>query len=97
MHPRTLAAVNDGHMAESLQNSSDSHIFGYLPTTKPVPAEINGSPVLNLMKARPVLVLWVCVKNMMQRQVVVKFSHQDCLHHIEVESAKEELSKICIF
>lgn len=66
VHPRSLAAVNDGHMAESLQNSLDSHIFGYLPNTKLAPAEINGSPVLNLRKARPALVLWVCVKKMVQ-------------------------------
>lgn len=67
MHPKPLAAVNDGHMAESLQNSLDSHTFGYLPNTKPVPAEINGSPVLNLMKARPVLVHWICVQKIGQR------------------------------
>lgn len=94
MHPRILVAVNDGHMAESLQNSLDSHVFGYLPSTEP--AEINEGPVLNLMKARPVLVLWVCVTKMVQSHVVIKFSHQDCLRHVELESAKEVGSKICI-
>lgn len=64
MHPRALAAVNDGHMAESLQNSLDSHVFGYLPNTKPVPAEINRSPVLNLMKAKTSpCSLGLCQKN----------------------------------
>lgn len=64
MHPRALAAVNDGHMAESLQNSLDSHVFGCLPNTKPVPAEINRSPVLNLMKAKTSpCSLGLCQKN----------------------------------
>lgn len=62
MCPSTLVTVNDGHISESVQNSLDSHVFGYIPTIKPVPPEINRSPVLNLRKARPVLVLDLCQK-----------------------------------
>lgn len=96
MHPSTLVTVSDGHISKSLQNSLNSDVFGYIPNIKTIPAEINRSPILNLMKARPVLVLGLYQK-MVQGHVVIKFSHQDCLYHIELESTKEKGSKKCIF
>lgn len=97
VHLSTLVIVNYGHVSESFQSSlDDSHVFGYILNMKPVPVEINRSPTLNLMKARQVLILGLCQK-MVQGHVLIKFSHQDCLYHIELESAKEEGSKSHIF
>lgn len=68
-------------------------MFGYI---KPVSAEMNPSPMLNLMKARSVLVLGLCQK-MVQGHVLIKCFHQNYLCHIELENTKEEGSKECIF
>lgn len=52
--------------------------------------------MLSLMKVRAILALALCEK-MAQVHVLIKFSHQDCLYHIDLEIAKEEESEKCIF
>lgn len=52
--------------------------------------------MLNSMKARPVRV-WGLRWKIVRGRVLITCSHQDCLYHIQLESAKEERSKNCTY